>query len=218
MDLVLFGIQGSGKGTQARVLVERFDMAYFETGAQLRALAQETSPLGEKVRSIIDAGHLVPNEVVMEIIESFLSKLNSTGSDKNTSVLFDGIPRQREQAASFDDVMAKFGREFRCIVLDLSRAKAEERLLTRRMCTVCKKIYSAMYTGSTCECGGQLVTRKDDNAESIRTRLEVFENETLPVLAAYEEHGVLLRVNGDQPIDVVTKELLVTIQNADIHV
>ena len=126
MDLVLFGIQGSGKGTVASAVAERFGFAYFETGAELRKLAQEDTPLAKKVKSIMDAGNLVPNEVVMEIIEEFMKKV-----PEGKSVLFDGIPRKPVQATTFDSLMRKLGRDFTCILIDVPEEMAKERLLGR---------------------------------------------------------------------------------------
>jgi len=140
MDIVLFGIQGSGKGTQGKIIADKYQMRIFETGAELRRLAKEDSSLGKKVKNLIEAGQLVPNEIVMEIIENFSKDFN-----KNEKVLFDGIPRKMEQAQSFDKLMKELNREFVCILMDISEKEAYRRLTTRRICEECKSVYPSTY-------------------------------------------------------------------------
>lgn len=207
MDLILFGIQGSGKGTQGKILKERYNTAYFETGAELRRLSKEDSDLGKKVKETIEAGHLVSNEIVMEIVEDFLSKVEA---EKN--VIFDGIPRKPEQSESLSALLEKHGREYKAVILDLSQDEAMKRLTQRRICEGCKEVYPASYDKDECEkCGGKLITRTDDNAESIKVRLQAFFDETMPVIDNYEREGKLIRINGEQSIEDVSKELFETL-------
>jgi adenylate kinase len=204
MDYVLFGIQGSGKGTQGKILMEKIKAAYFETGGELRRLAKEDSPLGKKIKSIIEAGRLVPNEVVMEMVENAIKNAPNGGV-----IIFDGLPRNEEQGKTFEALLNKNGRIYTGIYFELPRAEAERRLLTRRMCSKCKTVYPSFYKNPTCEkCNGELVTRADDNADSIRTRIEVFYNETVPVIKDWEARGKMISVNGMGTIEEVTKELL----------
>ncbi len=203
MDYVLFGIQGSGKGTQGKILAEKLRAAYFETGGELRRLAQENSALGQKVKSIIDAGHLVPNEVVMEIVENFAN------ANAARAIIWDGIPRNGEQNASFTSLLKKLNRQYTGIYFELSREDAENRLLKRRMCSKCKTVYPASFKNAACEkCGGKLATRADDNADSIRTRIEIFYKETLPIVESWRAADKMLTINAAPPIEEVTKELL----------
>lgn len=201
MDLVLFGIQGSGKGTQGKFIAERYGFEIFETGGELRKLAKEESELGKKVKEIIEAGHLVSNEVVMEIIENFMMKLR-----EGKKVMFDGIPRKMEQKESFDRLMNKLGRPFLGILIHISKGEALRRLTTRRLCETCKSVYPASYESDKCKCGGKLVTRADDNPESIKVRLDAYENETTPVIEQYKKEGKMIETNGEQSIDEVNKE------------
>lgn len=208
MDLVFFGMQGSGKGTQGKLIAERHGLQVFETGAELRKLAQEDSELGRKVKEIIEAGHLVSNEVVMEIIENFAKNI-----PEGTNVLFDGIPRKMEQKETFDALMEKLGRDFMGVLIKISEDTAMKRLTTRRICEGCKAVYPAVYEGNSCEkCGGNLITRSDDNADSIKTRLEAYSNETLPVIEKYLADGKMLEVNGEGSIEEVDKILEETLE------
>ncbi|MBN1494399.1 nucleoside monophosphate kinase [Candidatus Peregrinibacteria bacterium] len=203
MDLILFGIQGSGKGTQGKILKERYNMAYFETGGELRRLSKENSPLGKKIKSIIEAGHLVPNEIVMEIVENFIKKIK-----KGENIIFDGIPRKKIQAVSLEKLLKKDKREYKALILDLSEKEATNRLITRRICADCKTAYPAMYKEKKCEkCGGKLETRTDDNPESIKTRIKAYFNETMPVIELFEKEGKLIRVDGSKTIEEVSKLL-----------
>lgn len=203
-DLVLFGIQGSGKGTQGKILAEKMQAAYFEMGGELRKLSHEESELGKKVKAIIDGGNLVPNEVVMEIVEHFVKNLK----DPATRIIFDGIPRTAEQSASFEKLVSSLGRDYTGVYFELSRRDAENRLLKRRICSNCKSVFPTFYTGTSCEkCGGQLAARADDNAEAIQKRLDIFYTETVPVVKKWESVGRMIRLDGSGSIEEVTAEL-----------
>jgi len=208
MDYILFGIQGSGKGTQGKIIAKKFDYAFFETGYELRKLAKEESKLGHKIKNIIEAGHLVSNDVVMEIVENFISQV-----PKEKSIIFDGIPRKQEQSKTFNALLKKLNRDFTGILINISKKEALQRLSTRRICENCKKVYPSTYSQKTCEnCGGKLVTRKDDNPESINTRLNAFFNETKSVIEEYEQNNKIIIINGEQTISEVNKELLSKVQ------
>lgn len=213
MDFILFGIQGSGKGTQGKFLAEKYGMKIFEMGAELRNLAQEQSDLGKKVndpplsgavKSIIEAGHLVPTEIIMEIIENFLSK-----SSSKQGIIFDGIPRSLEQAEAFDNLMQKLGREFVGIYFELSKEEAIKRLATRRICESCKEVYPAVYKENSCsKCGGKLITRADDNIASIENRINAYDKETLPIIKNYKEKGLIIEVDAKPSIEKITELML----------
>lgn len=198
-------MQGAGKGTIGKAIAEKYNLQIFETGGALRALSQEDSELARKVKSIIEVGHLVPNDVVMEIVENFLSKL-----PQGTNILFDGIPRKVEQAESLNALLKKNGRAYRAVLLDISEETALKRLTTRRICKVCKTIYPADFTGEKCTalingatCNGELITRSDDNPEAILTRLKAFRDETLPAMELYKDG--MIKINGEANIEEVEK-------------
>lgn len=204
MDIVLFGIQGSGKGTLGKIIADEYGFQVFETGSELRKLSQEDSDLARTVKSIVEAGRLVPNEVVMEIIEKFMNHLPD-----GTKVIFDGIPRKLEQAETFNALMKKLNRKFTGILIELPEEIALKRLTTRRMCENCKTIYPAVYTKNNCEkCGGKLVIRSDDNPESIKTRIHAFFKETMPVIEEYRRKNLMITVNGNQSMEDAAFEIL----------
>lgn len=203
MDLILFGIQGSGKGTQSQKIAQRYDLTVFETGAELRHLAQSQNPLGQKVKSIIERGHLVPHQVVMAIVENFIVNLPS-----GSSILFDGLPRSQEQAEDLRKILQKLNRSYIALNLNLSQKEALKRLSSRRICDQCKTVYPIFYQKNNCErCGGNLITRSDDNVDSIKTRLETFVRETRPVIKDYKKAGQLIEIEGNQPIEKVTEDI-----------
>lgn len=199
MDIVLFGIQGSGKGTIGRAVCEKFGFHYFETGAELRKLAQQDTDLAHKVKAIMEAGKLVSNEVVMEIIEEYMKNLSD---DK--PVIFDGIPRKPVQSRTFDDLMKKLERDYIGLLVEVPEDMALERLTKRRICNNCKSVYPADYSKEACEkCGGELTTRTDDNPESIRVRFQAYFDETMPVIENYKADGKLVTIDGTPPIEQV---------------
>ena len=206
-DIILFGMQGSGKGTQARILAEKFDYQIFETGGQLRKLATEASDLGYKVKEITTAGKLVPNEVVMEIVANFLQAL-----DKNEQVIFDGIPRSESQRISLESEFVKVGRRPVAVYISLTRAEALKRLLERRTCVLCTKIFgvkdNAVDLLACPSCGGELKARADDTREAIETRLGVYEKETVPVIEKYREAVRLIEIDGTGEVDFVNAEII----------
>lgn len=208
MDIVLFGIQGSGKGTLGKAIAEKYNFRIFETGYELRKISHEDSELGHKIKNIITAGHLVPNEIVMAIVENFLQH-----TPQSEKILFDGIPRQTEQSEKFDTIMNKFQRIFKGILIDVPKKVAEQRLSMRRICKVCKAVYPAFYKENSCKkCSGTLVTRSDDNTESIHRRIATFFEETLPVIDSYEKQQKIIRMNGDVSIEEAQKKIFEIIE------
>lgn len=213
MDIVLLGMQGAGKGTQSRLLVEKYNLPLFETGAELRKLANAKSELGKKVKSIIEAGHLVPNEVVMEIIENFLKTV-----PRGQTIIFDGIPRSIDQANMFDALMKSHDRNYICSIITLSEESALKRLTSRKMCIMpdgkkeparFDEASGKWLLANGKECPGKLETRKDDTPEAIKTRIETFKRETVPILEKYGTEGIrVIEIDGEPSVKEVTKKTL----------
>lgn len=201
MDLIFFGMQGSGKGTLGKAVAEKYGLEIFETGAELRKLAQEDSELGRKIKKIIDAGELVSDEVIMEIVENFINNLEA-----GKAALFDGIPRKIEQAKLLNTLLKKHDRKFAGVLLEISEETALRRLTTRRICKNCKEVYPANYENDKCKCGGELITRSDDVPESIKKRIETFKEKTVPAMTLYKDH--FLTIDGEPQIEEVQKSAL----------
>lgn len=212
MDLIFFGMQGAGKGTLGKSIAKEFDMEIFETGGQLRKLSNEESPLGHKIKEIINAGRLVPNEVVMEMVEDFVKRIPA-----HKAVLFDGIPRSVEQAQTLNKLLKEHDRNFRGVLIEISKETALKRLTTRRICKICKTVYPESYNSERCDkvsntgerCNGELETRADDNPSAIEQRLDLFEKETKPAIDVYKED--LIVINGEPGIEDVKKDAIETL-------
>lgn len=181
MDLVLFGIQGSGKGTQARRIAAEFGYDIFETGAELRRIIASGSELGKTAASYMDKGNLVPLPLVMQVVkEAVLAKA------KTQKILFDGIPRDREQMDAFNAMMGEVGRPFQCLHILLSEEEALQRILAR----------------------AKVEGRVDDSDEAyIRRRMEIFREKTTPVIDAYRKQGKLMDVEGDGVVEEVYRRM-----------
>ncbi|MCT4592073.1 MAG: nucleoside monophosphate kinase [Candidatus Gracilibacteria bacterium] len=208
-DVVFFGIQGSGKGTQGSIVAQDMNLIVFETGGALRVIAQEDSELGREVKSIIESGNLVQNETVMAVVADFVDKnLNKE------AILFDGIPRSMEQKNSFDELLSAKGREMVGVWIDISEEEAKRRLLGRKMCKSCKKIFMSDFNESECnKCGSEVIKRSDDNEEAILKRLENFYKETLPAIEKYESEGRIIKINGQQDVKKVTEDIKKALTN-----
>ncbi len=187
MDIVLFGIQGSGKGTQAKRMAAEFGYDIFEAGGELRTIAASGSPLGETVKSYIDQGHLVPHEIIMQVVKEAISKRS-----KDTKILFDGIPRDDAQMNDFNAMMMEMGRDFRVIHFLLSREEAVKRILGR----------------------AETEGRADDaNHDIINRRMDTFEQKTRPVIAQYEVKGIVAEIDASKSVDEVYAEVQRIIQS-----
>lgn len=199
-DLILIGKQGSGKGTQGKILTQKIPFVIFETGSELRKIAGEDSELGKEVKAITDRGDLVSNEVVMRIVENFIQN-----ADGGTPIIFDGIPRSEEQRISLESVLEKAGRDFHALEIKLSEEEAMKRLLSRASCNDC----GANFGGDVCpKCGSKNISRRaDDNETSIRKRLENFETFTQPLLEKWKAQGKLLSIDGERSPEEVAKDV-----------
>jgi adenylate kinase len=202
LNLVILGKQGAGKGTQCERLSARYSIPHVSTGDILRSAIQVDSSLGRSVASILDAGALVPDDVVIKLVEDRLEELDARGG-----ALLDGFPRTIAQAEALEDLLGDDGIKL-CINLEVPTELATQRLSTRRVCQECGSIYKETdveaISGTCSKCGGDVIQRADDYPDAIRQRLEAYVSSTEPLLAFYEARGLLVTVNGDQKPDDVT--------------
>ena len=203
--IVILGKQGAGKGTQCPLLAARYGVPHVATGDMLRAAVRSGSELGDKVRVLMDEGHLVPDELITEVVRHRLAE-----PDCARGAILDGYPRTEVQADALEEIAGTRGIA-RCIVLDVPTELVIARLSARRVCNSCGTLYSAgeLPTSSTCTvCGvGTVVQRPDDVAEVIAERLSAYEHETKPVIAHYEERGLLSHVDGQGTVEEVFQRL-----------
>lgn len=181
MDLVFFGIQGSGKGTQAKRLAADFGYDIFEAGGELRKIAASGSELGATVKSFVDVGKLVPHEIIMQVVKEAIGERSAS-----TKILFDGIPRDGEQMKDFNQIMRDAKRDFRCIEFMLHQGEATKRILGR----------------------AKAEGRADDaNLEIIKRRMDTFLTKTRPVIEQYRKQGKLTEIDANRSVEEIYWEL-----------
>ena len=204
MKMILLGGPGAGKGTQAQKLSEKYNAQHIATGDILRQAVKDETEMGVLARSYMDKGQLVPDEVVIGIIEDRLAQ-----PDARAGFVLDGFPRTVPQAQALDELIARLDMPLDAVVnINTSANVVVDRLSGRRTCRDCQTVYHVTYSptkeaGICDECGGQLYHRDDDKEETIRERLQVYEKQTAPLLDYYQGSGKLVEVPGDDTIDEV---------------
>jgi adenylate kinase len=205
LNLVILGIQGAGKGTQCKRLSATYGIPHVSTGDILRAAIKDQSPLGLEVEGILAEGGLVNDELVNRLVDERFAQ-----PDAVKGALLDGFPRTIGQAEALDEILGEDGIKL-CINLDAPIELVTERLSRRRVCQECGHIYKdsdrSAISGECENCGGPVIQRSDDTADSIRQRLSLYERDTAPLLHYYEERGLLVTLNADQSVDEVTAEI-----------
>lgn len=217
LNFVLIGRSGSGKGTQADFLMKRFgNLRHFSTGDMFRALAGADSAAGEKIREILAKGGLPPDDLATALWTNEISFKLKT----NEGILADGFPRRLPEAKNLErflDFLQRSDSTF-YLLIDISREEAFNRLTKRRQCEKCGRLIpwvGEFKNLKACdECGGGLVVRPDDKTEAINSRLDYYEESVVPVVKYYEEKKKLIRINGEQPIEDVFKDILKAINYA----
>ncbi|WP_144463324.1 adenylate kinase [Siminovitchia fortis] len=208
MNLVLMGLPGAGKGTQAEKIVAKYGIPHISTGDMFRAAMNEGTELGMQAKSFMDKGELVPDEVTIGIVRERLSK-----ADCDNGFLLDGFPRTVPQAEALENILAELGRKMDYVInIQVDQEILMERLTGRRICKSCGATYHLVFnppaeTGTCDRCGGELYQRPDDNKETVQNRLEVNMKQTQPLLDFYQEKGYLKNINGQQHIDQVFSDI-----------
>lgn len=208
MNLVLMGLPGAGKGTQADKIVVKYNIPHISTGDMFRAAIKEGTELGLQAKSFMDKGELVPDEVTIGIVRERLSK-----ADCEKGFLLDGFPRTVAQAEALDSMLADLDKKIDFVInIDVDQSILMERLTGRRICKNCGATYHLVFNPPSQEgvcdrCGGELYQRADDNAETVQNRLDVNIQQTKPLLNFYEDKGYLRNINGQQDINKVFADI-----------
>ena len=215
MIVVLLGPPGVGKGTQGARLAEELGWRHLSTGDLLRAHRKRGTALGDRARSFMDRGALVPDELILDMVRDELRGLEG-------GVVFDGFPRTLPQARGLDRVLDGLDRELdRVVVLEADDEVLVKRLSGRRRCPACGQTYNVHFDppgeeGRCDECDDDLVHRGDDDPETVRTRLEIYREETEPLIAFYTSSSVpVVTVDGDRPMDEVQDEIRAVVTEDD---
>lgn len=209
MNVILVGPPGAGKGTQAAVLEEKTELKHVASGELFRQHLRDETELGLAARTYIDRGDLVPNDVVIGMILDRIFQ-----SDCEKGVIFDGFPRTKEQAAALANALAEHNQTIDAVIfLNAPRDVLLKRIVGRQTCRMCQTPYNLYYSapqeeGVCDECGGDLYTRSDDNMQTAQHRLDVYFQQTAPLIEHYRTLGLLHEVDGLGDIHEVTVRLV----------
>lgn len=209
MDLIMLGPPGSGKGTQAKRLSDRFGIPQISTGDILREAVKEGTPLGQEAKRYMDQGKLVPDDVVIGIVKERLKE-----GDCHKGFILDGFPRTVAQAEALERMLGEMGRGIDHVIdIEVSEEELLRRLTGRRTCRRCGAMYHIVFNppkqeGICDRCGGELYQRDDDREETIKARLKVYQEQTAPLIDLYQKRGLLRRIEGAGEIEEIEGRIL----------
>lgn len=198
MNIVLLGAPGAGKGTQSQFLIDEYGIPHISTGDILRAAVKNGTPLGVKAKGFMEAGELVPDDLIIDLMRERLAE-----EDAQKGFILDGFPRTTTQAAALDTALSAEGRRIDCaIAIEVPDEVIVKRLSSRRVCKSCG------YTGTdqdvSCpQCAGEMYQRADDAPETVQNRLNVYQKSTAPLINYYSGAGVLVEIDGNRPVEDV---------------
>ena len=204
MNIIMLGAPGAGKGTQAKQMADKYQIPHIATGDIFRANIKQGTELGKKAKGYMDAGLLVPDELVCELVVDRLQQ-----EDCKKGFILDGFPRTIPQAEALTEALAQLGTEIEyAINVDVPDEKIVARMSGRRTCVNCGATYHIVNIPTKVEgicdkCGEEVILRDDDKAETVQKRLEVYHEQTMPLIAFYEEKGVVRTIDGTQPMTKV---------------
>src|SRR5438477_9751801 len=217
MNLILLGPPGAGKGTQAKRLEEKHGFVQLATGDMLRRAVASESPLAQRVKTIMEAGKLVPDDIIIEMIAERIAQ-----PDAARGFILDGFPRTVPQAEALDAMLAERGQKLdHVILMEVDEAALVDRLSGRFSCGDCGASYHERYHRPRAEgvcdvCGsGNFVYRADDRPEALKTRFDAYRNQTAPILPYYRDRGILRTVDGMADIYAVTRQIETVLRGGD---
>lgn len=208
MNIIIMGLPGAGKGTQAAKIIKKHSIPHISTGDMFRLAIKNETDLGRQAKAFMDQGELVPDEVTVGIVKERLSQ-----SDVKNGFLLDGFPRTVEQAEALNNIMTELNSQIdQTIYVEVPEEELINRLTGRRICETCGATYHLVFnppkTEGICDLdGGKLYQREDDNPETVQNRLEVNIKQTAPLLDFYKGLGVLATVDGSKDIEEVFEEV-----------
>jgi len=199
MNIIIFGPPGSGKGTQAEMIAERYGIPHISTGDMFRAAIEQKTELGLKIKNILAKGHYVPDEITIKLIEMRLKETDCT-----EGCILDGFPRTLNQAEALDEI-AEIGF---VIVLDIPDDVIIKRMSKRRNCEKCKRTTTADEGDACKECGGKLIQRDDQKPDVIKKRVDVYNDQTAPLLEYYKPRDLVHVIDGNRPIEPIFQDII----------
>ncbi len=213
MRLLLLGAPGVGKGTQSKLLVDEFNIPQISTGDMLREAIKKNSDLGMKAKSFMDSGRLVPDDLIIDLVEERLKQ-----KDAQYGFILDGFPRTIPQAEALDHLLGRMNIKIDAVIdINVHHEKLIERLSSRMICRNCGWVYNKVSSkpkieGMCDRCGGEIYQRSDDAPEAIANRLKVYEKETAPLREYYRKKGQLNAIDGELPMGTVYKKILAILE------
>jgi len=217
MRIILMGPPGAGKGTQADLLTGKLGIPHISTGDMFRKAVKEGTPLGLEAKRYMESGQLVPDSVTIGIVKERLAE-----PDCQKGFLLDGFPRTVPQADALDGTLRELGVKIdKVLNVIVDREALLARLTGRRVCKACGATYHVLFNPSgakdKCQaCGGELYQRSDDTEETAVNRLDVYDKQTAPLVEYYRDKGLLLEINGDQPVETVTRSIIKALGREEI--
>lgn len=198
MNIVLLGAPGAGKGTQSQFLIDEYGIPHISTGDILRAAVKNGTPLGLKAKGFMEAGELVPDDLIIDLMRERLAE-----EDAQKGFILDGFPRTTTQAAALDTALSAEGRRIDCaIAIEVPDEVIVNRLSSRRVCKACG--YTGTDHDASCpQCSGEMYQRDDDKPETVQNRLNVYQKSTAPLVNYYSGAGVLVEIDGNRPVSDV---------------
>ncbi|HOO32533.1 MAG TPA: adenylate kinase [Thermotogota bacterium] len=206
LNLIFLGPPGAGKGTIAKGVVERFGVPHISTGDMLRAAVKSGSDLGKKVKSVIDSGQLVSDDLLFDLVKDRLAQ-----SDCDNGFILDGYPRNLEQAEALDEILEELGREEAMVLfLDVAEEEVVNRISSRRVCPECGRVYNVITLkpseeGICDDDGVELIQRDDDMEDTVRNRFRIYLEKTSPLIKLYTDRKQIVTVDGSGSVDNVQK-------------
>jgi adenylate kinase len=203
--LVFLGPPGAGKGTQAKLLSQRMGFLHLSTGDLLREAVKNQTPLGKKAKEYMDRGELVPDELIVQLIEETMPK--------DGNVILDGFPRTVNQALALEEMLKGKGEKIsKVLFFDVPDEVIIDRLSGRRVCSKCGAVYHVKYNPPKVEgvcdlCGGSLVQRDDDKEEVVKKRLEVYRKQTQPLIEFYQDRGIIYKLDAEKGVEELFEEV-----------
>lgn len=209
MNIIFLGPPGAGKGTQAKILIEKYGIPQISTGDMLREHVAKGTELGLKAKEYMEKGQLVPDEIILGMVKERLSQ-----EDAQKGFILDGFPRTVAQAEALDKILEEMGKKIEYVLaLIVPDEDLVTRLTGRRTCKNCGMMYHIIFKppkveGKCDACGGELYQRPDDNEETVRNRLKVYHEQTAPLIKYYSKKGILFEIDGSKSIDEITQQLI----------
>ena len=218
MHLIIMGAPGSGKGTYAKVLKDIFAVPHISTGEMFRKAIKEGSELGKLAQSLIDKGNFVPDDITNKLVKQRLAE-----EDCRNGFLLDGYPRNLDQAKAFTEILKELNINLDAVInLNVEDDEIVKRIVNRRLCTNCGQGYNVITIPPKKEgicdlCNSPLYTRADDNEETVKTRLTVYNSQTKPLVEYYEALNKLVNIDSNQPIDEAIKDIVKAVEDKCLH-